>query len=112
MAQTALAERTRLAMLAISEAKRSARGQFLRSPLYRWRHRVVPVEQFLLVPQDLRTADPSFVTEIREGQFGLAGAFALVNSLTFSPFDVTPPNACLGTRTARLWLVAASTCQW
>ena len=31
-------------------------------------------EQLLLAPQDLRTADPSFATEIYNGHFGLAGS--------------------------------------
>ncbi|MGD9195687.1 MAG: hypothetical protein PVH10_06570, partial [Methyloceanibacter sp.] len=33
-------------------------------------------EQLLLAPQELRTADPSFATEIYNGHFGLAGKLA------------------------------------
>ena len=33
-------------------------------------------EQLLLAPQELRTADPSFATELYNGHFGLAGRLA------------------------------------
>lgn len=47
-------------------------------------------EQLLLAPQDLRTADPSFATEIYNGHFGLAGS--LVELASQSPFEITPPS--------------------
>jgi uncharacterized heparinase superfamily protein len=47
-------------------------------------------EQLLLAPQDLRTADPSFATEIYNGHFGLAGS--LVELGAQSPFEITPPS--------------------
>jgi uncharacterized heparinase superfamily protein len=47
-------------------------------------------EQLLLAPQDLRTADPSFATEIYNGHFGLAGSLVELNSQ--SPFEITPPS--------------------
>ena len=49
-----------------------------------------PSEQLLLAPQDLRTADPSFATEIYNGHFGLAGS--LVELGAQSPFEITPPS--------------------
>lgn len=49
-----------------------------------------PIEQLVLSPQDLRTADPSFASEIYHGHFGLAGAVATVGSE--SPFSVLPPS--------------------
>lgn len=49
-----------------------------------------PAEQLLLMPQDLRTADPSFATEIYYGQFGLAGRIAQTGST--SPFAIVPPS--------------------
>ncbi len=48
-------------------------------------------EQLLLAPQELRTADPSFATEIYNGHFGLAGKLAEVGSS--SPFEIPPPSA-------------------
>ena len=50
-----------------------------------------PVDRLLIVPQDLRTADPSFWREIEHGQFGLAGSIAFLRGR--SPFDIEPPNA-------------------
>lgn len=47
-------------------------------------------EQLLLAPQDLRTADPSFATEIYNGHFGLAGS--LVELGAQSPFEIRPPS--------------------
>ena len=37
-------------------------------------------EQLLLAPQELRTADPSFATELYNGHFGLAGRLAEVDA--------------------------------
>jgi uncharacterized heparinase superfamily protein len=47
-------------------------------------------EQLLLAPQELRTADPSFATELYNGHFGLAGRLAEVE--TESPFEIAPPS--------------------
>jgi uncharacterized heparinase superfamily protein len=44
----------------------------------------------LLAPQELRTADPSFATELYNGHFGLAGKLAEVD--TESPFEIDPPS--------------------
>ena len=47
-------------------------------------------EQLLLAPQELRTADPSFATEIYNGHFGLAGKLADIGAR--SPFEIEPPS--------------------
>jgi uncharacterized heparinase superfamily protein len=47
-------------------------------------------EQLLLAPQELRTADPSFATELYNGHFGLAGRLAEVE--IESPFEIVPPS--------------------
>jgi uncharacterized heparinase superfamily protein len=47
-------------------------------------------EQLLLAPQELRTADPSFATEVYNGHFGLAGRLAEVGAE--SPFEIEPPS--------------------
>jgi uncharacterized heparinase superfamily protein len=62
----------------------------LYSPPLRWRFGAASADQLLIVPQDLRTADPSFWDEVELGQFGLAGTVAVVDDL--SPFDIAPPN--------------------
>ncbi|MBX2806199.1 MAG: heparinase II/III family protein [Hyphomicrobiales bacterium] len=43
-----------------------------------------------MIPQDLRTSDPSFASELYDGYFGLAGTVALTGSV--SPFTVQPPS--------------------
>lgn len=48
-------------------------------------------EQLLLAPQELRTADPSFATEVYNGHFGLAGKLAELGAE--SPFEIVPPSA-------------------
>jgi uncharacterized heparinase superfamily protein len=51
----------------------------------------VPAAYHLLIlPQDLRTGDPSFAVELYDGYFGLAGAAAPIGSE--SPFHVMPPS--------------------
>ena len=51
----------------------------------------VPAAYHLLIlPQDLRTGDPSFAVELYGGYFGLAGAAAPIGSE--SPFKVVPPS--------------------
>ncbi|MGC2396053.1 MAG: heparinase, partial [Rhodomicrobium sp.] len=51
----------------------------------------VPTAYHLLIlPQDLRTGDPSFAVELYDGYFGLAGAAAPIGSE--SPFHVLPPS--------------------
>ncbi len=52
---------------------------------------VPTAHHLLLIPQDLRTADPSFASELYDGYFGLAGTVALTGSE--SPFAVQPPSA-------------------
>lgn len=91
MIADALSTRTRLLTTAAGRASRSAWRGLLRSPLLRWRYKGEPIEQLLLMPQDLRTGDPSFASEIYHGHFGLAGAVALLE--TENPFVVLPPSA-------------------
>ncbi len=47
-------------------------------------------EQLLLAPQELRTADPSFATELYNGHLGLAGRLAEIEIA--SPFEIKPPS--------------------
>src|SRR3990172_9212478 len=47
-------------------------------------------EQLLLAPQELRTADPSFATELYNGHFGLPGRLAELGAQ--SPFEIEPPS--------------------
>lgn len=90
MAAMKLSEQMRAAYLAVDRKRRSAVSRALYSPFLRWRYGSTDVDQLLIVPQDLRTADPSFWNEIELGQFGLAGTIAPLGG--HSPFDVKPPN--------------------
>ncbi len=74
----------------LSKPKRDLALGFKRSPLLSWRYSKRNVEQLLLVPRDLRTADPSLSIELDMGQFGLAGATVFLNG--GSPLHATPPN--------------------
>lgn len=90
MARLKLSERIRITHLAADRLRREAISSVLYSPPFRWQFGASSAEQLLIVPQDLRTADPSFWDEIEVGQFGLAGAVALADDA--SPFDIVPPS--------------------
>ncbi len=90
MSLATLSMRARLAAAAAGRAGTSAVRRLLRSPVGEGRGRRSPIEQLLLSPQDLRTCDPSFASEIYHGHFGLAGAVALIGSE--SPFKAIPPS--------------------
>jgi len=91
MASMTVAERTRIALMKADRSRRSLVSRILYSPLVRWRYGASTAEHLLIVPQDLRTADPSFWREVQQGQFGLGGSMAILG--TRSPFDFRPPNA-------------------
>ncbi|MDX2259563.1 MAG: heparinase II/III family protein [Hyphomicrobiaceae bacterium] len=90
MPRLSLNERVRVTALAAARSRRKALSRALNSPLLRWRYGSAAADQLLLVPQELRTADPSFWQEIDVGQFGLAGSLAIVGE--GSPFDARPPS--------------------
>ncbi len=91
MAELTLKERLRKAALTVDEpGKRSAIISAFATPLKRWTEPRTPVDHLLIVPQDLRTADPSFWTELEHGQFGLAGSIVFLHGR--SPFEVEPPT--------------------
>ncbi len=85
-----ISTRARLTTSATRNASRHAWRWLLRSPLLRWRYRGHPIDHLLIMPQDLRTGDPSFASEIYSGHLGLAGEVALLG--TDSPFTVPPPS--------------------
>ncbi len=91
MARLSVPERLRLAALSGDRSRRRAVSRALSSPLLRWSYGAAIADQLLIVPQDLRTADPSFWREVELDQFGLAGSTAVLKGC--SPFDVSPPSA-------------------
>lgn len=90
MSRLSVSERMRVASLAADKSRRAALSRLLYSPLLRWRYGSPVADQLLIVPQDLRTADPSFWHEVVLDHFGLAGTVAALDGK--SPFDVRAPN--------------------
>ncbi len=90
MARLSIQERTRLTTLALDRWRRRAVSRALYSPFLKWRYGSTVADQLLIVPQSLRTADPSFWHEIEIGQFGLSGSLVIVDDK--SPFEVSPPS--------------------
>lgn len=91
MAELTLKERLRKAALTVETGKRSAIVSAMAGPLKRWTEPKTPVDHMLIVPQDLRTADPSFWDEMVHDQFGLAGSVVFLHGR--SPFEIDAPNA-------------------
>jgi len=85
-----ISDQARLAALTVNRAGRSALKFALKAPFSRWIAGVPVAYHLLILPQDLRTGDPSFAVELYEGYFGLAGAAAPVGSE--SPFKIMPPS--------------------
>lgn len=69
-----IADRVRVAGLLAVDARRALVAQALASPMLRWRYGAGVTGDILIVPRDLRPVDPSFFTEVRVGQWGLAGS--------------------------------------
>lgn len=90
MLRLSIAERMRLAALGVDRTRRAAVAHALGSPLLRWRYGSQVADRLLIVPQDLRTADPSLWHEYQLGQFGLAGMIAHIDD--HSPFEIEPPS--------------------
>lgn len=90
MATNNMTERIRLAAMAASHAGRAAMKTVVGSTPMRWVAGPPAAHTLLLIPQDLRTADPSLSAEMYDGYFGLAGAVAPIGSE--SPFTVRPPS--------------------
>ncbi len=90
MSRLSVSERMRVASLAAEKSRRAVLSRLLYSPMLRWRYGAPVADQLLIVPQDLRTADPSFWHEVVLDHFGLAGTVAALDG--DSPFDVRPPN--------------------
>jgi uncharacterized heparinase superfamily protein len=83
-------ERLKIRSLSFERLRRRAVTLTLSSPLLRWRYAGHGADQILIVPQELRAADPSFWSEIAHGHFGLASEIADLKGA--SPFRVTLPS--------------------
>lgn len=83
-------ERLKIRSLSMERLRRRALTLTLSSPVFRWRYAASGADQILIVPQELRAADPSFWTEVSHGHFGLASQIADLKGA--SPFRVDPQS--------------------
>lgn len=90
MARLTTGERWNLTRLAVARAGRRAVSSTLRLPALRWWAGPAVADELIIVPQDLRTPDPSFLEEFNSGHFGLGGA--VVDLGGHSPFALLPPS--------------------
>lgn len=90
VARLRVQERLQIGVLGAERSRRGLLARALGSRVLRWRYGAPRVDQLLIMPQDLRQADPSFWMEMRAGQFGLAGSLARLSGR--SPFDISPPS--------------------
>ena len=90
MVEFSTSDRLSIAKIRARRANARAAGALWRLPILRWRFGLPVADQFTIIPRDLRVTDPSFMSEVALGQFGLAGHIAQLNNR--SPFDVRHPN--------------------
>ncbi|MEZ5898449.1 MAG: heparinase II/III family protein [Hyphomicrobiaceae bacterium] len=90
MTTLSLSERLKIRALSAKQSRRRAVTRTLSSPFLRWRYGGAAMDQILIVPQELRMADPSFWQEYSEGYFGLAAHSTALKGA--SPFRVPPPS--------------------
>jgi uncharacterized heparinase superfamily protein len=90
MVSDSINDYARNTVTSVSDAGRAAVRYLRASAVSRVLTGAPTAHHLLIVPQDLRTADPSFASELYDGYFGLAGTVALTGSE--SPFIVSPPS--------------------
>lgn len=90
MLAAAKGEGPRMWGLMAREAWRRLRRRLRVGPTYRWRYAGRVPDRVLIVPPDLRTADPQIAAEIYSGRFPLAGA--MVEAAEGSPFRLDVHN--------------------
>jgi len=90
MTGLSLAERLKIRTLSAEQVRRRTLTRALSSPLLRWRYGGAAADQILIVPQELRAADPSFWFEVENDHFGLASEIADLKGA--SPFRIVPPS--------------------
>ena len=90
MVSETLGGHARDTLAAVGGAGRNAVRSVLTSTIVRALTGAPTAHQLIIIPQDLRTADPSFASELYDGYFGLAGTVALTGSE--SPYTIQPPS--------------------
>lgn len=89
MARLTFPERLKFAAISVERGRRGMVSRALNSRSLRWRYGAPRADQLLIVPQDIRSNDPSFWYEVQHGQFGLGGSLARLDGR--SPFDIVAP---------------------
>jgi len=90
MVTDSFSNQARGTLTAVGDAGRAAMRAVMASSMARALTGAPTAHHLLIIPQDLRTADPSFASELYDGYFGLAGTVALTGSE--SPFVALPPS--------------------
>ena len=90
MSAPSLGERLLIAQLAARASVAATSSRVMSAPLANLRLVRPRADTLLLVPSDLRPADPSLFDELSAGQMGLGGA--LVDLAGSSPFSVAAPS--------------------
>lgn len=90
MTDLSLSERLKIRTLSVEQSRRRVVTRTVSSPLVRWLYGGGAADQILIVPQELRSADPSFWFEYQNDQFGLASEIANLRGAT--PFRIVPPS--------------------
>src|SRR5947209_5911836 len=89
MSRAVIADRSRLAWLALRRRLNVLKGRVLVHPLvgvFYWS----PGERLVIAPQELRTTDPTRAAEIYAGRFAFAGKIVVCDGR--SPFEMVPPS--------------------
>lgn len=89
-AATTLTDRLKLARLIVSGGALKTFRRISFNPLMFWRLSGPVVDELLIAPHDLNTADPTLANEFYAGYFAFAGK--AVNCSGASPFEVIPPS--------------------
>jgi uncharacterized heparinase superfamily protein len=87
-ASLAAREKVERTMLAVDRARSQMLAYLQGGELLSWPSRRTSTDELLMAPPDLRVPDPSFVDELRFGNFGLAGEIADLRGQ--SPFAWLP----------------------
>lgn len=90
MSQLKTVERLNTVKLRLDRFRRAALARLLLSPALRWRYGAPVADELLIIPRDLRAADPCFLDEFQNGQFGLAGYVADLKG--GSPYAIEQPS--------------------
>lgn len=91
MASLTFKERLAVGRMAAARRRRAAASGIVGSRMMRWRFGAPSAERLSILPQELRTADPTFADELFGGYLGLGGRSLALGGK--SPFDLPERDA-------------------